>query len=36
MGLVPIGGSPETFATVLQADSKRWMAVVKNNNISLD
>jgi hypothetical protein len=36
MGLVPIGGSPKTFATVLQVDSKRWMAVVRNNNISLD
>ncbi|MDD0839601.1 tripartite tricarboxylate transporter substrate binding protein [Curvibacter sp. HBC61] len=36
MGLVPIGGTPEQFAAVVQADSKRWVGVIKNNNISLD
>lgn len=36
MGLVPIGGTPENFAAVLQSDSKRWVGVIKNNNISLD
>ncbi len=36
MGLVPIGGTPENFASVLQVDSKRWVNVVKNNHITLD
>ncbi|MDD0812213.1 tripartite tricarboxylate transporter substrate binding protein [Curvibacter sp. RS43] len=36
MGLVPIGGTQENFAAVLQSDSKRWVGVIKNNNISLD
>ncbi len=36
MGLVPIGGTPENFASVLQVDSKRWVNVVRNNHITLD
>lgn len=36
MGLVPIGGTQEQFASVLQSDSKRWVNVVKNNNITMD
>lgn len=36
MGLVPIGGTPEAFAGVLQVDGKRWVNVIKGNNITLD
>ncbi|MES2945231.1 MAG: tripartite tricarboxylate transporter substrate binding protein [Pseudomonadota bacterium] len=36
MGLVPIGGTPESFADVLQVDGKRWVDVIRNNRIALD
>ncbi|MFN3891778.1 MAG: Bug family tripartite tricarboxylate transporter substrate binding protein [Beijerinckiaceae bacterium] len=34
-GAVPIGSSPEDFATMMRAESKRWSDVVKNAKISI-
>ncbi|MGF6349596.1 Bug family tripartite tricarboxylate transporter substrate binding protein [Variovorax sp. W2I14] len=35
-GLVPVGGSPADFSQVIEAESKRWAKVVKDNSISLE
>ena len=35
-GLVPVGGSADDFANVIESESKRWSTVVKNNSISLE
>jgi tripartite-type tricarboxylate transporter receptor subunit TctC len=34
-GLVPITGTPEEFASFIQAETKRWGKVVKDANIQL-
>ncbi|KIQ31210.1 hypothetical protein RT97_16415 [Variovorax paradoxus] len=35
-GLVSVGGSPADFSQVIEAESRRWSKVVKDNNISLE
>ncbi len=35
-GLIPVGGSPADFTQRVGTESKRWVKVVKDNNISLE
>ena len=36
MGAVPAGGSAEAFGKFIQAETERWSAVIKKNNITAD
>lgn len=36
LGLVPVGGSSADFVQVIEAESKRWAKVVKDNDITLE
>ncbi|KQP12015.1 hypothetical protein ASF43_22950 [Pseudorhodoferax sp. Leaf267] len=36
LGLVPVGGSSADFVRVIEAESKRWARVVKDNDITLE
>jgi len=35
-GMVPVGGTPQAFADLLQRDLLRWAAVIKANAITAD
>ena len=35
-GLIPVGGSPADFTQLVGTESKRWVKVVKDNNITLE
>jgi tripartite-type tricarboxylate transporter receptor subunit TctC len=36
MGVVPVGGTPESFGQFIQTESERWSSVIKKSGVSLD